>query len=47
MEEEWAEWDGAATDAVRPRHETQSDHLAPQPNLLRGKERKGAVSDGV
>ena len=22
---------------VRPRHETQSDHLAPRPNLLRGK----------
>ena len=25
-------------DAVRPRHETQSDHLAPTPNLLRGKQ---------
>ena len=45
-EEEWSEWDGA-TDAVRPRHETQSDHLAPPPNLLRGKdEREGEERGG-
>ena len=34
--------DGA--DAVRPRHETQSDHLAPTPNLLRGKGKGRSVT---
>ena len=33
-----------ATDAVRPRHETQSDHLAPTPNLLRGKGKGRSVT---